>query len=539
MKSFFKNLRCELSCCLIFLACVSLARAEKWSFGVISDTQQSPANARNQSVAVDVVDAINRQFVAAGVDLVLQTGDLTYNDSPAGLDMRAAHNEALKTAGIAFYPVRGNHDGSMAVARHFPKAFPGLPGALGSGRGSSPNLAGAGGLAYAFVHKGVKFIFLDSFNMDDGKGGSIAYSVGDYQPWIDAELAATDHVHAFVLSHKPLLSQAHKDNLFGNPKDPKDPGDIQPQMQNAFFASLAGRKVRYYLCGHDHKHHRAMVESPDGKSRLQQIIGQSDSLFAGKKGVFTTYGSRPPFSPRETPLAQEGEQRIGYYIYSIDGGRVEARYYSTPLESFAGPSPAKDQKTAPEWSLRDVYGCHLNGAEFLVRPGQAYRGLSHAISSGNGFAGTRFEFLDGANTGAGATNDGRPCSVLVSAGWTPKAAAGGMLRSDALTIWGLPDRTGIGQTDAHVLALSFDATGLDENTIRGGGVILASRNAEGQWENAASVKGGGTLRFAARAYDPSTDNHPGTHGVDMAGRVAWAVVDHGGEFAVMKQEGFH
>ena len=297
--------------------CVALAAvavsAAPWSFGVISDTQWLPATPENHSVAVNIMDAVNRQFVAAKVDLVLQVGDLTDDGSDVALDTRAAHNRALRAAGIPFYPLRGNHEPSVQAARHFGQAFPSLPGTPAGG-GSSPPLPGAAGLTYSFVHGGVKFLLLDQFTLADGSPAGKTYTMADYQPWIDRELSAKDHRHALVLAHKDLLGKHHKDNLFGASNDDN------PDVQNAFFASLGRNGVRYYLCGHDHMHYRSLVASPDGRSTVQQIIGASDS--------YKFYTPKKPFSPRDRPLVQE-LYKIGYYVYTVDGPRLTGRYYAT------------------------------------------------------------------------------------------------------------------------------------------------------------------------------------------------------------------
>ena len=155
-----------------------------WRFGVISDTPWLPATPENHSVAVNVVDAVNRQFVAAKVDLVLQVGDLTDNGSDVALDTPAAHNQALRAAGIPFYPLRGNHEPWVQAALHFGQAFPSLPGTPAGG-GRSPPLPGTAGLTYSFVHGGVKFLLLDQFTLADGSPAGKTYTMADYQPWID------------------------------------------------------------------------------------------------------------------------------------------------------------------------------------------------------------------------------------------------------------------------------------------------------------------------------------------------------------------
>ena len=318
---------------LVVLAFAVVATAEPWSFGVIADTQWLPATPENQSVAVHVIDAVNRRFIDAKVDLVLQVGDLTNNGSDAALDMRAKHNQALAEAGIPFYPLRGNHERWLHSARHFGRAFPGLPGTPGAG-GSSPKLPGAAGLAYAFVHQDVKFILLDQFTLPDGSARGRACTMADYQPWIDRELKAKDHRHAFVLAHKPLVGANCSDRTVGWNFD-------HPEMQNAFIGCLQKGGVRYFLCGHNHLHQRSRVASPDGRSSVEQIIGAP----ASHKLYPVTHQS-----PRVKVLKQE-TNRIGYYIFTVDGPRVVGRYWSTaPF----GAAPAD-----PAWELRDTFGYSL------------------------------------------------------------------------------------------------------------------------------------------------------------------------------------
>ncbi|MDD2706951.1 MAG: CehA/McbA family metallohydrolase [Verrucomicrobiae bacterium] len=507
---------------LVWILSIPPLFAEKWSFGVIADTQQSPFNNRNGSVAVDIIDAINRQFIEAKVDLVIQVGDLADYGTTAALDVRAAHQAALKAASIPFYPVRGNHDGRLISARHFLQAFPGLPGTPGNG-GSSPQLSGASGHTYSFVHKATKFILLDQFELDDGKGGSVTHTMAGYQPWIDAELSANDHLHAFVLSHKPLLGQAHKDNLFGNPANPNDAGDIHPEMQNAFFASLANHKVRYYLCGHDHKHHHAMVSSPDGKSRVQQIIGASASLF----GSYCSYGSKPPFSPREIPLSQEGGQCLGYYIYTVDGPRVSGRLYTVPLAQFnAACRGAEASSAVIPWKSAKTFGYSLNGGDWLVSPGQSLQGLAHAIPPGEGFAGTQCRFLGGVAPDSARTSDKRPCSTLVSVGWAQKKSDENFLCSDVLTVWNTSS-----QSTPCVLSMNFPPLSPSQPRQDGDPVLLA-RNENGQWINAAAWNDGIPLRQAQGEYESKSGCALGTYGIDKAHHSVWAVINRGGEFAV-------
>ena len=53
--------------------------ARRWSFGVISDTQwTAPDDGRNpNSVAVDIINHVNQEFISKGVKFVVAVGDIT------------------------------------------------------------------------------------------------------------------------------------------------------------------------------------------------------------------------------------------------------------------------------------------------------------------------------------------------------------------------------------------------------------------------------------------------------------------------------
>ena len=324
---------------LLLVPCVLAAESDSsWSFGVIADSQGR---------AIHITNAINAEFVRHKVDFVVQVGDL------GNLQDRIASNQVLAEAGIRFYPLRGNHDSEnkIEMVAQFQKAFPGLPGTPGNG-GSSPDLPGVAGLTYSFTHKSGKFILLDTFPLLDWKEGEAnenhkwydgsilrkAYTVGDYLPWIEAELKKDDHRFAMVFGHKNLIGQNHKDNLFNLAHHDQTDQDAHPEMQNAFYALLQRYGVRYYLSGHDHMYNRSLIKSPDGKSEIVQII--CGSAFQG------FYMPKPPFSERETPISQD-LKRNGFLIVRIDGERGRFEYYST--------EPFGDEPKSPTWELRDSF----------------------------------------------------------------------------------------------------------------------------------------------------------------------------------------
>ena len=269
----------------------------------MSDTQWTcptdPAGSNPNHVAKSIIDQINAQFIKEGVKFVIQVGDLTENGNDADIALRAAAAQSLIDAGIGFFPMRGNHEtnagpGNNFGVPQFQSSFPQTQsGTFTKSNGhkyklgmdfSGPTLVSMdlAGMSYSFDFGGhgdnARFVIIDPWvtpgkNVVPGNGYNYGYSIGDQQAWIngrlDKNVRGTEH--AFVFSHQPLIAENHQDSPFTGYTY------ANPDMQNAFFASLQANGVKYYISGHDHVHQRSIVTSPDGLSRVQEIIGSSDS----------------------------------------------------------------------------------------------------------------------------------------------------------------------------------------------------------------------------------------------------------------------
>jgi hypothetical protein len=464
------------------------AHAEAWKFGVISDTQQTVSGGEN-SVATPIIAAVNQRFIGAGVDLVVQVGDLGDNGSNASMTSRAAANANLTAAGISFYPLRGNHDVS---ATNYATAFPNLPGTPGGG-GSSP--AGYAGLDYSFVYNNTKFMLLD---YNDGVETSTV------QNWMSSELSAADHEQAFVFSHTNLVGQNHKDNLFGSGND------SDPATQNIFFNTLATNNVKYAISGHDHMNHRAIVTSPDGQNKVQEIITQSDST--------KFYAASSGFTTREQSISDQ-QNMIGYYLFTVDGPRVTGEYWATPVvNNTVGSNPV--------WTLEDTFGYSLNGKQFTIARGATYTNVADQITAGDGFRGTSMRILNGTNSLTGTAEGSRAEVDDLNTGWSPRVDG---LASDVLTLWGMNNALGSKVTDAYALSMNFATS----EGVEADDIFLATRDANGNWINAFNGNTGGTPNFILGAYDPSYGL--GTYGLDLSNSTAWAVVNYAGDFSVVPE----
>ncbi|MDR2762385.1 MAG: metallophosphoesterase [Planctomycetaceae bacterium] len=319
----------------------------EWKFGIIPDTQWGTnMKAPFHGTALHIIDAINSEMIRQKVDLVIQVGDLVEHSSAIAFETRAARNQSILDAGIKYYPLRGNHDSfDLESVAQFKAAFPNLPGTKGN-EGNSPKLRNADGMTYSFTHKNGKFILLDTFPLvNDGTKNGKAYSIGNYQSWINSQLSKSDHQFSIVFAHKDLLGQNHKDNVFS---DDEKNQNSHPEIQNNFFSSLQENNVKYFICGHDHMYHRSRIKSPNGKAELEQIIcGSAAHKF---------YLPQPPFLERETSILKE-LNRIGFMIASVNNERIKLTYYSAP--SF-GKIPA-----SPKWEIRDLCGYKFQNMQIL------------------------------------------------------------------------------------------------------------------------------------------------------------------------------
>lgn len=514
-----------------------------WKFGVMADSQwktlTDPANPA--TCAIGIINALNQQFIAAGVRFVAQVGDLVDKESwtnPATgssertLPYRAAVAQPLYDAGIGFFPLRGNHEGTSVAANEFPTLFPQVRGEAANMFGVSAvvpsDKAALRGLSYAFDYGNLRIVMLDQFTRLDGSGsGTTATNnnMVDQVAWIDQVLADRPaDSHALVMSHKNLIGQNHLDSLFGG--DPRANGNAR----NLFIGSCAANRVAWCLGGHDHMHHRSLIKSPDSSAVTEQIICASNSykFYIPQVPANDTTG-------RETLIAHE-LFTIGYYIFTVDGPCITVEYYSSSHGADYADLDLVYPPATFQFHLRERFGYSLNGQAFEIGNGEA---LSVVADS---YAGTSARILDGINESLAEDRDtsGRALIKTVKTGWRPRPAGAA---SAVLKLWGLtnnlslydqaltgtlPDGPGPQRGDRFALALSYDATAVRPSALRTGQFCLKARAADGAWVNAVDGNSGGTRRFV---YGPWRAAYGlGTYGVDPQSRTVWAVIDRDGDF---------
>ncbi len=493
--------------------------AEPWSFGVMADTQWKGDTDGRDTVATGIINRINVEFIAAKVIFVIQTGDLVDkypSDSHNSMDTRADAAQALYSAGIGFFPLRGNHESSSDAAARFIQDFPQTQGTINTFGATNFNSPGkANGLSYTFDYNNARFVLIDQF----------AASIEDQQSWIDPAIKAKPKGgHAFVFAHKGLITEHHIDTLFGSDSSKNQAG------QNAFMSSLYDTGVRYFFGGHDHMHNRAIVTSPDGHSRVHEIICVGNS--------YKFYGPAVP-SPdeqknqptREIPLAQE-LNTFGYYIVTVDGPRVIVNYYSTAPVADSNPPPgdAITISALPSkltFVKKETFGYSLNGKQFLIGQGRSYSTVSDT------FGNTSATIVSGVNGSVWKDGSGRALTKEITTGWTARneSAEKETLISDVLNIWGMTD-IGANHTDPFVLQISYDPTDITSDQLKSCFPALCTTDAAGNWIIAVDANiGGPRINLDDHSAVAAGWDTLGMYGYDSSNHTVWAVINYNRAFA--------
>jgi hypothetical protein len=566
-----------------------------WTFGVMNDTQWTVTDDGYDpaTCAVGILKQIQRQFIANKVKFVVHVGDLCDSGALPAEDIRALYAQPLYDHGIGFFPLRGNHDDGAPEAAEFQALYPqtqngihnatpaakfdyaaaavispdnanlGIPAMPDPGSSfqvgvnlSSPDPTLTGnlvGLSYSFDFENARFILLDQFTPAAPATAGLAYNlataIATQQPWITAQLQNRQPgSHAFVFSHKGLVTCQHADVLFGNSPD------LNPALTNQFINSLASNGVRYLIHGHDHMYDRSFVTNTTGTAKVTQILTSSNSSkFYVPAGSLTNsaanggksnddYYDLPAFGiRRRQPLAQQLNS-IGFQIVTVDGANITVDYYAAIVSinmSLGINTGATSELEIPgissyTFTKQETFGYSQVGREFVVAAGGLYTVVQD--NSGPVAAGspTIAQILSGVASKATDAN-GVSLAKAVNTGWKARADApnsgnGGALASDVLFLWGMGSALGSDETDTFTLSMSYESA---PRTAGNGGFGIASLDANGDWVNAVERNTGGTAKFVAGPWQSSYGL--GTYGIDAGSKTVWAVINCNGQFAVANE----
>ncbi len=543
-----------------------------WKFGVLGDTQWTrhqldsstgtsdlsidPEGTNPYSVSGSMISQIDAQFVNLGVKFVIQVGDLTDCGTTRAIQARALMAQTnLIANGIDFFPIRGNHetyaasygessntDYSITAMRNAFQQMNGAGVISGATNFSPAASVGADCLTYSFDYDNVRFIMLDTWatgsKVDNNADGySYGYTVNDHQAWLDQQLdaAARGTGHAFVFAHQPLIAEDHQDTMFSGYTN------ANLDWQNAFYASMAGNNARYFISGHDHIHQRSLVRSPDGNSVVEELICASCSnKFYTPQSVTAEkwYGQKD----RETSISQE-MYTVGFYVFTVNGPIVMVDFYSDDRGQWWSdahyPEGGSGNGTliTPAFNFvkKETWGYSLS--ESGITTFTVLEGENYVINTPNTVA----KVLKAGGTAKDYT--GRSFQKPAAAWWADKSTVTNAdAISDVVTVLGAAsaaikenhDSNTNNPNDPVGIQLSFDpSVSLSRSDINQGRMVtIKTRDENGDWVDAVDKNFGGAKRFV---YGPWNKAYPvGTYGIDNSKHIAWAVVNHDSDFAVIR-----
>lgn len=509
---------------LYLVAASSIVSAAPWKFGVMGDTQwKGNVDGENpNTVPAGIVRQVNQEFIRHGVKMVIQVGDLVDVYSRPAFDTRAELAQELIDAGIGFFPLRGNHEPTSDAANYVSTVFPQACGYMNTFDAVNFQYPSEvlECLSYSFDYNNVRFVMVDQFTRKDNSGSNNNDNLVDQVAWVASVLESRpENTHAFVLSHKNLVGQNHRDVVFGS-----SPASNIP-AQNGFIEAMQRNKVWYYLSGHDHLHHRSVITSPDMTSSVKELICASNS-YKFYTPVIPSNDERYNAPTRELPIAQE-LYTVGYYIFTVDGSNITVDYYSS-LNGCGGTWGATVNcglTVTPSLSFekRETFGYGLDGKEFNVMPDAPLTVVADTCPLDDSH-GTCACIINGINAISSVLYDGRKAIQNISTGWGRAASENGLLTSDILHLWGMENEIGSDECDWYTLSLSFKGT-------LSGPLAIVSKNHDGNWIRSTDINiNSDPGKFIIGRFKP--EYGPGSRGIDPESKIVWAVINHGGTFAL-------
>jgi UDP-2,3-diacylglucosamine pyrophosphatase LpxH len=233
---------------------------EPWRFVAVSDSHGTDLGI-NAEVFTEIVAEIVQQMPEVVIfmgDLVAGGGVDTFT---AQLDNWRDTMQPVYDAGIAVYPIRGNHD--LASVDAWNTVF--------SGSYQLPENGPEGelGLTYAVEHRSALFLGLDAY---------VTYNRINQQ-WLDNQLAANLAPHVFAYTHPQAF-----------PPVPTGALDGFEEERDQLWESLEQAGARALFCGHGHYVNHARLD--DGDDDPDDDVHQLDVGTAGA----TLYVMEPTFS---------------------------------------------------------------------------------------------------------------------------------------------------------------------------------------------------------------------------------------------------
>ncbi len=276
---------------LLLLAGAAQAQDQKWKFLVYGDTRgTSTSDQINTNILTELARATTNTSPKPA--FVLVPGDLVNSGTLAAFRGWTNIMAPVYQAGIAVYPVMGNHD-TASVPDYLTVFGPTVPD---NGPASELNRT------YFVICSNVLVAAMDNYVVPHQCNTN----------WLKSILQTNQYLHVFAMAHEPAFSVNHTDCL-----------DDVPAARDTFWNILSNAACRVYFCGHDHFYDHMRLDDRDGDPSndvRQMIVGtggaplMADSAYDGVNSIWL-------------PTRVRHDMTNGYVAVEIDGPVATLTWY--------------------------------------------------------------------------------------------------------------------------------------------------------------------------------------------------------------------
>ncbi|GEM_PF-2411224 len=308
-------------------------------FGILADTRcgEAPHSGWNETgVNTGAVNAIAKEMVKEGVDLVLAGGDLIHGqffpfDFTPLTNMYMAWTNAMcpaYDAGIPVYSIPGNHEyyyGTVRVHTNISDAgpFPMVSWSNYFGNLPQNGVSNRIGRSYSFSHSNAFFIGLDNYLVDDDLSyllnSNFTYQI--QEQWVSEQLASNSLRHIFVFSHFPAFTLVEDFfDLCGGGSLGK--GGLAERQD--FWNGMADAGCRVFFGAHQHLYARGLASISNGPAMQHVVIGNSGAPYEDWGGKYFENGQH---GVKIVPEYHEGnEKTFGFVLVDVEELTVTITY---------------------------------------------------------------------------------------------------------------------------------------------------------------------------------------------------------------------
>ena len=299
---------------------VSKAPSETFRFAVTDDSRAAGGTAaKRNGVATVVLDAIAKDIVVQGVDLVLFPGDMVSgetNDTTAlssMLDTWKTTMAPVYSARIPVYTARGNHEYNTLTKGASNPEEPSRTTYLSHFPMPANGPEGEEGLTYSFTHKNAKFITFDQYAGRMTTFDNTLYAPGSNKgqmmnPWVQDQINNSTSGVNFVMAHEMMSpSTSHPDCLAND-----------PDSRDALVHALGTHNGSFFP-GHDHMYVRGTMINADGDKVPSIVVGTAgggnydySAFDAAAKG----YSGSARYNVQKV-LANKANPTFGYLLVTV------------------------------------------------------------------------------------------------------------------------------------------------------------------------------------------------------------------------------